>query len=304
MMRAKSLIVAVSILLSIAFPAAADDVITINLGRAPLFGTDPPQQSYILVTAGPSPPTICYVLSPGGGGGLAVAVNGNRLDVNATNFLVRSRHLLAGAAQVNATSDTDEDDEDAGVASQGSCVAVLDAATDFLSNSPGILRGFRRSDARMFDIAAVIADLRARFGSTTKIVLVGTSRGTLDMTEFASRVGAGQLGVPVHALVDTATLFRGTTGNPANVFDVALDQIRVPTAIIHHVQDGCIVTPVEDVDDFANALVSARRVRTRLIKGGFPPVDPNPCGATTFHGFLGTEARVIRTIVRFVNRAL
>ena len=192
------------------------------------------------------------------------------------------------------------------MASQGSCVAVLDAATDFLFASPGggILRGFRRSDARISDIAAVIADLGARFGSSTRIALVGTSRGTLDMTEFAARVGAGQLNVPVQALVDTATLFRGTASNPDNVFDVALDQIRVPTLIIHHVQDGCFVTPVEDVDDFASALVNARRVKTRLIKGGVPPVDPDPCEATTFHGFLGKEAQVIRFMTRFVNQVL
>jgi pimeloyl-ACP methyl ester carboxylesterase len=156
----------------------------------------------------------------------------------------------------------------------------------------------------MFDIAAVIADLRTRFGNSTRIVLVGTSRGTIDMAEFAARVGAGQMGVPVHALVETATLFRGTTSNPDNVFNVALSQIRVPTMIIHHVQDGCFVTPVEDVDSFAQALTGASRVKVRLIRGGFPPVDPDPCEATTFHGFLGKEAQVIRVMTRFVNQVL
>ncbi len=293
-MRRKSLALALSLLLFIPISALADDVITINLTRDPLFGfTGQLQQSYIRVTAGPSAPSICYVLSPGGGGGLFVAVTGNRLGVNSVNFLVRSRHLLAGAAQVIPGHE----------ALQGSCVAVLDAATDFLFASPEdrILRDFRRSDERIFDIAAVIADLRTSFGADLRVVLVGTSRGTIDMAEFAARVGAEQLDVRVLALVETATLFQGTTNNPDDVFNVNLRQIRVPTAIIHHEQDGCVATPVEDVEVFADALVHARAVRVRLFEGGFPPVDPNPCQATTFHGFLGKEPQVILAITRFVD---
>jgi pimeloyl-ACP methyl ester carboxylesterase len=223
-----------------AIPAVADDVITLNLSRSPLFLFGGPlQQSYILVTAGPSPPSICYVLSPGGGGGLFVAVTGNRLGVNSVNFLVRSRHLLAGAAQL-LTGDNK--------AKQGSCVAVLDAATDFLFVSPDgrILRDFRRSPQRISDIAAVIENLRGpppRFGSELKIVLVGTSRGTIDMAEAATQLD-------VDALVLTSTLTR--EGNPPtidNVFNVALEQVQVPTLLIFHKDDACFTTPPEDVKE-------------------------------------------------------
>ena len=80
------MLLAASVILSTAIPVAADDVITINLTRAPLFGfTGLLQQSYILVTAGPSPPPICYLLSPGGGGGLFVSTAFPFLSVNQNN---------------------------------------------------------------------------------------------------------------------------------------------------------------------------------------------------------------------------
>lgn len=290
-MRAKSLVLAVSFLLSMAIPAAADNVITIPLSRAPLFGfTGMLQQSYILVTAGPSPPSICYVLSPGGGGGLFVAVTGNRLGVNSVNFLVRSRHLFAGAAQLGRGNDQ---------AKQGSCVAVLDAATDFLFASPDnrILRDFRRSPQRIFDVAAVIADLRSRFVDDIRVVLVGTSRGTIDMAEAATQLDVG-------ALVLTSTVTREGSSSPDNVFNVDLSQVRVPTGLFFHKDDACSVTPPEDVKLLKAQLVDAPRIKVRGFTGGFPPVNPNPCQATTFHGFLGKEADVVRSITRFVNQVL
>lgn len=289
-MRTKSLALGLSLLLFMPVTAVADDVITINVARPPLFGASSPvQQSYILVTAGSIPPIICYVLSPGGRGGLFVAVSGNRLGVNSNNFLVRTRYLLAGAAQVGRDDDEPE---------QGSCVAVLDAATDFLFASPDgrILRDFRRSDQRILDIAAVIADLRARFGNNIRIVLDGTSRGTIDMAEAATQLD-------VDALVLSSTL-TDPSGATDNVFNVNLSQVRVPTLLLFHKDDACSVTPPEDVELVKGQLVNAPKVKVRGFKGGFPPVDPNPCQATTFHGFLGKEPRVIRKIVKFVNKVL
>ena len=200
-------------------------------------------------------------------------------------------HLLAGAAQL----DTGDDE-----AEQGSCVAVLDAATDFLFASPGgrILRDFRRSPGRISDIAAVIQDLRTKFGNNIRIVLDGTSRGTIDMAEAATQLD-------VDALVLSSTLTR--EGNPPtidNVFNVALEQVQVPTLLVFHKDDACFVTPPEDVKLLKAQLVNAPRIRVRGFKGGFPPVDPNPCQATTFHGFLGKEAEVIRAITRWVSQVL
>jgi len=291
-MRGKSLLLAASLILSTAIPVAADDVITINLTRAPLFGfTGLLQQSYILVTAGPSPPPICYLLSPGGGGGLFVSTAFPFLSVNQNNFLVRTRYLRAGAAQLGRGDDEAE---------QGSCVAVLDAATDFLFASPGgrILGDFRRSPQRISDIAAVIQDLRARFGNNIRIVLDGTSRGTIDMAEAATKLD-------VDALVLSSTLTReGNPPNIDNVFNVALEQVQVPTLLVFHKDDSCFVTPPEDVKLLRSQLINVPRITVRGFEGGFPPVDPDPCQATTFHGFLGKEADVIRAITRWVNQVL
>lgn len=284
MMRRKSLVLVLSLILAAAIPAVADEVITITLARSPLFGfTGPLEQSYILLGAGN--PTICYVLSPGGGGGLFVA--DGQLGVNSTNFLVRSRHLRAGAAQLGTGDDGVE---------QGSCVAVLDAATDFLFR-PRILREFRRSSQRISDIAAVIQDLRDKLGNNIRIVLEGTSRGTIDMAEAATQLD-------VDALVLSSPVTQTSSGTPDFVFNVDLSQVRVPTLLVFHKDDACFVTPPEDVKLLRSQLINVPTIRVRGFEGGFPPVDPNPCQATTFHGFLGKEADVIRAITRWISQVL
>ncbi|MEE9125242.1 MAG: hypothetical protein V3U14_12250, partial [candidate division NC10 bacterium] len=80
--------------------------------------------------------------------------------------------------------------------------------------------------------------------------------------------------------------------------------VRVPTLLLFHKDDACFVTPPEDVKLLKAQLINAPRIRVRGFKGGFPPVNPNPCQATTFHGFLGKEADVVRAMTRWVSQVL
>ncbi|MFQ5883041.1 MAG: alpha/beta hydrolase [Candidatus Methylomirabilales bacterium] len=276
MMRPKSLALALSLILSTAMPAWADEVITISPGRAPLFGVSGPvAQSYILIEV--ENPIACLVLSPGGRGTLFVA--DRQLSINSTNFLVRSRHLFAA---------------------ERFCVAVLDAATDFLFRPGGDgLRGLRRSSERIADIEAVIQDLRTRFG--VPVWVVGTSRGTIDVAAVAA-----QLGPPVgpDGLVLTSTITRPSVVFQDNVLDdVDLGQVQVPTLLVFHKDDACFTTPPEDVKDLKQRLVTSPKVRVLNFNGGSEPLS-GPCQALSPHGFFGIEPKVVRDIAKRIEKLI
>jgi hypothetical protein len=115
--------VALVALLPLGPPAfATDQVVTFERARA-LAGCAPApvapiEQSYILVEAAPAATAKAVLLLFAGGTG-KLAIADQQLDINSNNFLVRSRHLFAA---------------------QGFHVAVMDAATDFLTCPLG-LRG-------------------------------------------------------------------------------------------------------------------------------------------------------------------
>lgn len=258
---------------SFGHPAYADQIVTIPLSRlaagcAPGTFTSI-DQSYILTEAAdPSTASAVLLLFPGGGGKLRVA--DNELDINSNNFLVRTRHLFAA---------------------QGFHVAVMDAATDFLTCAGG-LRNRRTSDKFTSDVQAVADDLRARYPGLP-LWVVGTSRGS---------TAAAQAGVFVAPAPDGVVLTSSlTVMTTATVFDVPLDLITVPTLIVVHKDDGCSVTPASGAMLIKQALTSAAKVKTRQFEGGFPALNPNPCQALTPHGYIGLEPKVVKKIVKWIR---
>jgi len=254
---------------------AIDQVVTLDItaNRSPVRCATVPistiQQSYILVDA-PDATTAkgVLLLFVGGGGKLDVA-NG-QTNINSTNFLLRSRHLFAA---------------------QGYHVAVMDAASDFLTCNGG-LRNRRTSGAFTKDMGAVILDLRQRFPGLP-VWAIGTSRGT---------TAAAQAGAYLAPIVDGLVLTSPMT-NPitASVFDVPLAQITAPTMITVHEKDGCFVTPPSGLESVKNALTSAVSVKTKEFDDGFPALSPDPCDATTAPGYIGIEPRVVQKITEWID---
>jgi len=263
---------------SFTFSHAGDVVVTLDRSdrdRVDCATTeDPVEQSYILTAVPGAIATL--VLFPGGAGKLDVA--DWRLSINAANFLVRSRHLFA---------------------SFGFNVAVMDAATDFLS-CPFGLRGRRLSEAHVSDIQAVIQDLRGQY-SGLQVWVVGTSRGTISAAQAAAELPA-ESGGP-DGLVLTSSVTR--SGSPPSnlICEVALETITVPTLIVTHKQDECPVTPPEDTKAIKDRLISAPRVHTRYFSGGFDPLSP-PCEALSYHGYFGIEPRVVGRIAKWIEKQI
>jgi len=254
---------------------AADQIVTLDISAnrkvvgcatAPMTTIE---QSYILVDAPDAGSAKGVLLLLVGGGGKLDVANG-QTDINATNFLLRSRHLFAA---------------------QGFHVAVMDAASDFLSCNGG-LRNRRTTTAFTKDMAAVIFDLHQRFPGLP-LWAIGTSRGS---------TAAAQAGAYLGAMLDGVVLTSPMT-NPvtASVFDVPLSQISAPTLITTHESDACFVTPPSAIESVRDALTAAVTVKTKEFDGGFPALSPDPCDATTAHGYLGIEPQVVKKISDWIS---
>ena len=258
--------------------AHADTVVTLDRDRGPVdcaTSTDPVEQSYILIEV---PDAIAsLVLFVGGGGGLFI--ENWQLHINATNFLSRSRHLFA---------------------SFGFNVAVIDAATDFLS-CEFRLCGWRLSSEHVSDINAVIQDLRERY-TDLPVWVIGTSRGTISAAQAAAVLPPESRGPD--GLVLTSSVTRpAPVPNHLSVFDVDLENITVPTLIITHKQDECWVTPPDDTKAIKERLGSVSTVHTHGYNGGFEALS-SPCQALSYHGYIGIEPKVVNDIAEWIKKQI
>jgi len=217
-------------------------------------------QAYLLRHDPAAAPKVAAILFPGGDGLLNLRVEDGAIKYSlAGNFLVRTRDLL----------------QDAEVA-----VAVIDVPSELLRR--GYSDEFRASKDHAADVLAVVADLRSRF-TGAKVFLVGTSRGTVSAA-YAAR----HLGSAIDGVVLTSTLFLASRGGfGLSGFDFG--DIRVPLLLVHHVDDGCFVTP------YSSAQALAPKIPLVSVSGGLPPRS-QPCEARSQHGFLGRETATIAAI--------
>jgi pimeloyl-ACP methyl ester carboxylesterase len=248
------LLVALSLLLIFGAPRAEDIVILSTRGDF--------SQSYLLSAPEAGKARAVAILFPGGPGKVDLERETARTLLDRGNFLVRTRRLLAAGGIVAAVMDTPSD------------------------QPSGMDDRFRLGAAHAADIEKVVADLKKRF-SRLPVYLVGTSRGTVS----AAAAGA-RLGKEIDGVVLTATLFLANRRNPGlSGFDFS--SIPAPLLFVHHVDDGCDVTPYS----------SARRLADRYplvsVSGG-PPTQSKPCEAMSAHGFLGREAETVDAIARWM----
>lgn len=235
-------------------------------------------------------PQAILILFTGGSGFAGIAAR----EPSSTNFVVRQRYAFTAAVPA--------------------IVAVVDAASDFQSNSPGKpcstgpgLRGCRYSEDHMIDVANVIQDLREtmRFPSNLPVWLVGTSRGTI------SAIAAATLLHPSfgpNGLVLTSPVISDPDPNE-DVLDANLDRVTVPVQIVAHRHDECSVSdpdghPVWNplgLRALSEGLMASVKVKTRVLRGGYPAVGEN-CGPLSPHGFFGLEKKVTKSIANFVRQ--
>jgi pimeloyl-ACP methyl ester carboxylesterase len=222
-------------------------------------------QAFIL--ARPSGAPAASVILFAGGNGL-LALGSGKLGLGG-NFLVRNRARFAG---------------------EGLLVAVVDTPSDH----PSGLDGFRTSAAHAEDIRAVIAALKRE--APVPVWLVGTSMGTVSGANGAARLTEGG----PDGLVLTSTVTRVGRERIETVGDVRLGEIRVPTLVVHHKNDGCRATPYADTPALIRDFKQVSRKELLAFDGGDPPIS-GPCDARAAHGYFGLDAQVVAAIVAWIK---
>jgi hypothetical protein len=224
-------------------------------------------QSYLLIAPRNAAPQALAALFPGGAGSIRLRREGGQIKFSPNNFLVRTRDLFT----------------EGGVA-----IAILDAPSDQQA-AGGMSDEFRLADQHPTDIQMVVADLRKRFPGVP-VFLVGTSRGTISAAALSQRFGNS-----VDGVVLTSTVFLASSGRRSqrglSGFDFS--SISIPVLFVHHVGDGCAVTPYYAAKRFAD------RHPFVSVSGGLPP-QSGPCEPLSAHGYLGKEEETVQAIVNWM----
>jgi pimeloyl-ACP methyl ester carboxylesterase len=213
-------------------------------------------------------PVASVVLFAGGDGKLG-GFQPNGTPVLGGNFLVRSRSVFL---------------------SQGLTAAVMDVPSDRQAGR-GLI-GFRQNPAHMQDISAVMGYLRHQ--ASVPVWLVGTSLGTVSVVAAAIRIReGGPDGIVLTSSVVNPS-FQGAL--PSH----RLDEIKVPTLVVHHEKDECKDSLFKDVPPVAAAITRAPRKELVTFRDGGPPKG-DPCEPWGYHGYPGIESRVVIKITDWIK---
>ena len=169
-------------------------------------------------------------------------------------------------------------------------VAVIDAPS---YRSQG-LWDFRTSAAHAKDIKHVIFELKRIMD--IPVWLIGTSMGTVSAANAAARLKEGG----PDGLVLTSTVTKESRQISETVNSVRLKDIRVPTLVVHHKQDGCVVTPYELAVALMRSLTQTPKKELLTFVGGDLSVS-DPCEAMSYHGFLGLDVEVVVAIASWIK---
>jgi len=228
--------------------------------------TRPGVTNRLLVLA-PAKPRAVALLYAGGHGGLQISPEG-AIGWGEGNFVVRTRQLFA---------------------EQSLAAVVVDAPSD--RQQPPHLNRFRQTAEHAQDAAAIIAEMRKRYG--LPVWLVGTSRGTQSVAAIAIAL-ADSPNAP-DGLVLTSSILTDPAGRPLPA--MPLDRLRLPTLVVHHEQDGCAHCRYADLPQLTDKLQMPRK-HVLGFTGGSSVGDP--CEPRAYHGFNGLEQQVVPAIARWM----
>lgn len=179
--------------------------------------------------------------------------------------------------------------------------ALVDAPTDFQGEDG--LGGFRIAPEHAEDLGKIIVDLRAR--TKGLVWVVGTSRGSISAVNAAARLSGP---AAPDGVVLTSALMLGDSRARKDwvahtVFDLPLEEIRVPLLVVGHAADNCTRSPANRMGDIV-ARVNGVRKQAVMVSGG-----PGKAGFTNLaacegrspHGFITQEDEVATGIANFVR---
>jgi len=223
-------------------------------------------ESFLLVRP-EGPPAASVIIFAGDDGNLALTPAG--LGQLKGNFLVRTRQLWVR---------------------EGFLVAILDTPSDH----PRGMLNFRTTKEHAADVQQAIAAMREL--AKAPVWLIGTSMGTLSAANAAARIAEGG----PDGIVLSSSVTGTTKKSSETVMHAGLEDIRVPTLVVHHKDDSCQVSPYSGAQAVMKALKRAPAKELMTFEGGSPATSP-PCEARAPHGYLGLEPQVVSAIAAWIR---
>lgn len=185
-------------------------------------------------------------------------------------------------------------------AKSGLMVALVDKPSDRQKVFPR----FRISSEHAQDLKAVIAQLKSE--ADVPIWLVGMSLGTFSAPNGAIRLKEEVDGL---VLVSSVTLYKKKykefyKTHPNGILNMDLDQITVPTLIVHHRDDKCWGSPPSGAQKVKETLQNSNQAEIMYFSGGKRPDSGKlgkPCKPLSAHGYYGIEGEVVSAIANFIK---
>lgn len=157
---------------------------------------------------------------------------------------------------------------------------------DFLVRNEGRFRGAGIRTIMTTSPSSAAQAIAAETSQGRKIVIVGMSKGAVDV---ASALASGAKPSGAVFVSGIHSMVMATLGSPARL---------PPTLVVHHSQDACRRTPPSDASRFV--AWSSGKARMQWINTTGAPSD-NPCNARGAHGFFRKDGPAVSAIIGFVK---
>lgn len=239
------------------------------------------------VPMGVTPKNALVVLIAGGqlnagitsaGGNWDLASDGGAVGFAGGNFLVRSAHLFTYRGYRVLTVDRPSD-----------YVDFLDPTVPF-DHGSALDVYYRTQVEHAVDLSAMINRVQTATNSREDpVIILGTSRGGISAVAQNKLAAAIAISNPVTS---------GTRGDPVSATDAS--QVSSPAHVLWHVNDSCVATQPADSEALVSAFTDGSG---NAVSGGFD-AGINPCGAYSYHGFLGIESCAVETSTGWIDNEL
>ena len=157
---------------------------------------------------------------------------------------------------------------------------------DFLVRNEGRFRGAGIRTIMTTSSSSAAEAVAAEIAQGRKIVMVGMSKGAVDV---ASALASGARPTGAVFVSGIHSMVMATLGSPSRL---------PPTLVVHHSQDACRRTPPSDASSFV--AWSGGKARMQWINTTGQP-SANPCNAQGAHGFFRQDGPAVSAIIGFVK---
>ena len=218
----------------------------------------------LVMTPDMAGPHDALILFPGGNGAGPFKMSDGGV-ISGWNFLVRSADMFTRS---------------------GFAVFTVTPPSD---HPTGMSTGFRESPEHAEDIASLAGHLEHL--GYERIFLVGNSRGTLSATFLGTRLKDSHLkGIILTSSLEYDNFLRW----------LPLEQLQLPVLMVHHKDDACRVSSIEEARITQASLSATTAVEFTEVNGGAYPRSA-PCDNLSAHGFFGVEEKVVQVIADWIG---